>query len=119
MIIRKPYAFLIKNFKKIHIFMIILCAYIYYKTITLSSFVNEFLDLFTYDVYNEPISKYTGFFSVLFLLLIIASSIALMILLKHKNKPWKLYFLLAIEYTGLLIVFGLLTSFFNAYSGGL
>lgn len=119
MIIRKPYAFLIKNFKKIHIFMIILCAYIYYKTITLSSFVNEFLDLFTYDVYNEPISKYTGFFSVLFLLLIIASSIALMILLKHKNKPWKLYFLLAVEYTGLLIVFGLLTSFFNAYSGGL
>ena len=38
--------------------MIILCAYIYYKTITLSSFVNEFLDLFTYDVYNEPISKF-------------------------------------------------------------
>ena len=118
MIIRKPYAFLIKNFKKIHIFMLLLCAYIYYKSITLSSFINEFMELFSYDKYNEPISKYTGFLSILFLLLIIASSIVLVILLKHKNKPWKLYLLPAIEYTALLITFAFVTNYFNSYTIG-
>lgn len=119
MIIRKPYAFLIKNFKKIHIFMFLLCAYIYYKSITLSAFINEFLEYFSYDKYNEPISKYTGFFSILFLLLVIAASITLVILLKHKKKPWKLYLLPAIEYTALLITFSLASSFFNNYAGSL
>ena len=118
MIIRKPYAFLIKNFKKIHIFMFLLCAYIYYKSITLSSFINEFMELFSYDKYNEPISKYTGFLSILFLLLIIASSIVLVILLKHKNKPWKLYLLPAFEYTALLITFAFVTNYFNSYTIG-
>ena len=117
MIVRKPYAFLIKNFKKIHIFMFILCAYVYYKCITLSSFIKEFMDLFTYDVNNEPISTYTGFFPVLCLLLIIASSVALVILLKYKNKPWKIYLLLAIEYTALLIAFSFVASYFNSYTG--
>lgn len=119
MIVRKPYAFLIKNFKKIHIFMLILCAYIYYKTITLSSFIREFIELFSYDSYNEPISKYTGFFPTLCLLLLIAASIALIILLKHKNKPWKTYLILAIEYTALLIAFSFTASYFNSYSGSI
>ena len=87
MIIRKPYAFLIKHFRKIHIFMFLLCAYIYYKTIKLSSFINEFMDLFSYDSYNEPISKYTGFLPMLALILLIAASVSLIVLLKHKDKP--------------------------------
>lgn len=119
MIVRKPYAFLIKNFKKIHIFMFILCAYIYYKTVSLSSFIREFMDLFSYDSYNEPISKYTGFLPIFCILLLIASSVALIILLKHKNKPWKMYLILAAEYTALLIAFAFTTSYFNSYSGSL
>ncbi len=119
MIVRKPYAFLIKNFKKIHIFMFILCAYIYYKTVSLSSFIREFMDLFSYDSYNEPISKYTGFLPIFCILLLIASSVALIILLKHKNKPWKMYLILAAEYTALLIAFAFTASYFNSYSGSL
>lgn len=119
MIVRKPYAFLIKNFKKIHIFMFILCAYIYYKTVSLSSFIREFMDLFSYDSYNEPISKYTGFLPIFCILLLIASSVALIILLKHKNKPWKTYLILAAEYTALLIAFAFTASYFNSYSGSL
>ena len=117
MIIRKPYAFLIKNFRKIHIFMFLLCAFIYYKTITLSSFINEFMDLFSYDSYNEPISKYTGFVSILALILLIASSVALIILLKHKDKPWKTYLLPAIEYTALFLTFIFTAGYFNSYTG--
>ena len=57
MIIRKPYAFLIKNFKKIHIFLLLLCCYIYYKNMQTRSFVSEFVQLGTYDAYNEPITR--------------------------------------------------------------
>ena len=117
MIIRKPYAFLIKNFRKIHIFMFLLCAFIYYKTITLSSFINEFMDLFSYDSYNEPISTYTGFLPMLALILLIASSIVLIILLKHKDKPWKAYLLPTIEYTALFLTFIFTAGYFNSYTG--
>ena len=52
MIIRKPYAFLIKHFKKIHIILLFLSAFIYYKHLQITSFVNEFMRLETYDIYN-------------------------------------------------------------------
>ena len=58
MIIRKPYAFLIKNFKKIHIFLLVLSIYVLYRLINVSSFVNEFMDLGTYDFYKDPISNH-------------------------------------------------------------
>ncbi len=119
MIVRKPYAFLIKNFKKIHIFMLILCAYVYYKTLYLSSFVKEFIQLSSYDSVNEPIGNYINFLSYFFMFLILLSSIAIMILLKHKKKPWKTYILPIAEYFVLFIVFGMIANFFNTYDGNL
>lgn len=119
MIIRKPYAFLIKNFKKIHVFLLILCAYIYYVTINTNSFVNEFLSLGTYDAYNEPISGYVTGLACFFLILIIAASVALIVLLRHKKKPWKLYLVILFEYTALFVAFIMIRSFFNSYTGGL
>ena len=62
MVIRKPYAFLIKNFKKIHIFLFLLCAFIYYKVLQVNEFVSEFMQLGSYDSYNEPIARYINFF---------------------------------------------------------
>ncbi len=117
MIIRKPYAFLIKNFRKIHILMLLLCAFIYYKTITLNSFINEFMDLFSYDSYNEPISRYTGFFPSLTLIILIGISVALVVLLKRKNKPWKMYLLPIIEFSALLLTFIFTAGYFNSYTG--
>ena len=118
MIIRKPYAFLIKNFRKIHILLFVLCSFIYYKTITLNSFINQFLKLYTYDSYNEPISKYTGFFVMLILILLIVGFSSILILLKHKKKPWKLYLIPVISYVSLFITFLLVSSFFNSYVSG-
>ncbi len=117
MIIRKPYAFLIKNFKKIHIFLFILCAYIVYKTTQLYSFMKEFVDLGTYDYLNEPISGYINFFSYLFLLLIISSMITVLILLYKKKKPWKIYIVPIISYSVLFIMFITISNFFATYIG--
>ena len=46
MIIRKPYAFLIKNFRKIHIVLLILSLFVAYKLINVNSFVYEFMKLY-------------------------------------------------------------------------
>ncbi len=117
MVIRKPYAFLIKNFKKIHIFLFLLCAYIYYKVFQTSGFVTQFMELRSYDSYNEPISRYISFLGYLCLLLIIISNIALALLLRHKNKPWKLYLFPVIVYSGIFFAFVWTAGYFNSYLG--
>lgn len=117
MIIRKPYAFLIKHFKKIHILLLVLSAFIYYKHLQLSSFVSEFMQLETYDMYNEPITQYVSFLPILSMILLSIGSIVLILLLRYKKKPWKLYVLPAVEYIFMMIVFFSTKSFFDQYNG--
>lgn len=119
MIVRKPYAFLIKNFKKIHIFLLILCAYIYNKNMQISAFIREFMDLGTYDPYTESINKYASLPAMFLTLLIIAGSLALVLLLRHKEKPWKMYVLPVIEYIAVFISFIAIRSYFANYTGAL
>ena len=118
MIIRKPYAFLIKHFRKIHIFLLLLCGYVYYKNMQTRSFVSEFLQLESYDAYYEPITNYASFLAIIFLIIIIALSITLIILLRHKKKPWKLYIVPAISYLFLLVIFFFTISYFSSYREG-
>lgn len=117
MIIRKPYAFLIKNFKKVHIALLIIAIYIYYKTTQTYSFVNEFISLGVYDSFNEPISKYISFLAIICLILLILGSLSLTLLLKRKDKPWKLYLVPAVQYALLFIAFMSVRSFFKSYTG--
>ena len=116
MIIRKPYAFLIKHFRKIHILLFVLCGYIYYKNLQLSSFVKEFMNLGTYDAYAEPITDYVTGLSTITLIILIIGSIVLLGLLRYKKKPWKLYILPILEYLLVLLVFYATKSFFNNYT---
>lgn len=117
MIIRKPYAFLIKNFKKIHICLFILCSYIFIKMSQVRSFVSEFISFGTYDSYNEPISRYVSGLSIFALLIIIVSTIALIVLFKYKDKPWKIYLIPLITYASILFVFIWTQNYFNSYNG--
>lgn len=119
MIVRKPYAFLIKHFRKIHIALLILCGFIYYKNIQLNSFVKEFIDLGTYDIFTEPINNFVSPLAVLAMLVLILGSTALVLLLRHKKKPWKLYILPILSYVFLLILFISTKNFFDGYTGQL
>ena len=73
MIFRKPYAFLIKNFRKIHIILLLLCIFIYYKTMQLTSFINEFTKYLSYDPYLEPITKYANLLFYISIIVVIAT----------------------------------------------
>lgn len=116
MIIRKPYAFLIKNFRKIHILLLVLSIYVLYKLIQTSGFVNEFMQYGVYDMFKNPITNYISFFLTVSILLLIIGSLALLFLLNHKKKPWKLYLIPAVQYFALLLVLGMIKGFFGNYT---
>ncbi len=118
MVFRKPYAFFIKSFKKIHLVLILLCAFIYSRTLQLRSFNNDFLTYQSYDSFFEPISKYLSPLLYLALSAVIVSFLILLIILKRKNKPWKLYLVPIFTYLGLLVTFLYTSGFYNSYNGG-
>ena len=116
MIIRKPYAFLIKNFKKIHVFLLILSLYVLYKIIDVNNFLNEFMRLGTYDFFKDPITNHITLLLTLSIFLLIIGSGSILFLLNHKKKPWKIYLIPVIQYFILLLVLGVIKSFFKTYS---
>ena len=119
MIIRKPYAFLIKNFKRIHILLLILSLYVGYKVIDIYSFVGDFINYRIYDAYSNPIGIHITILLRVVLIIMIILSVALLFLLSHKGKPWKLYLVPIIEYVILLFILGMVNSFFKNYTYGI
>ena len=115
MIIRKPYAFLIKNFRKIHILLLIIGIYILFKTFDVSRFVSEFLKLGVYDYYENPVNRHLTFMMQLSTLFMFVGSVALLLVLRHKKKPWKAYLIPAICYLMLFLVLKMIGGFFNSY----
>ena len=88
MIIRKPYTFLIKHFKKIHIVLLALALFVYYKNLQVYTFVKDFISLLVYNSYEDPISRYIGIGSIVSLIILIVGSAALVSILQKKNK-WR------------------------------
>ncbi len=117
MIFRKPYAFLIKNFRKIHIVLFLLCAFIMYKTMQLGSFVKDFIKFVSYDAFLEPITKYTSILFYLSTILVIVISAILLLLLRKKQKPWKLYIIPVLTYVFVIFVFLAVQNYFAGYDG--
>ena len=117
MIIKKPYQIFIKNFKKIHIFLFVLCAYAYMKSISISSFVKEFMVLGTYDASSEPITMYITPLLYISLILIVITFLGLTILLRYKEKPWKTYLYPLIGYAVYLLIAYATSSYFTSYNG--
>ncbi len=115
MVLRKPYALLIRYFRRIHLLLIVLTAFIFYKTTALRSFVNEFIITESYNKEIESITKYISGFTFFVFFLVFVIIIALIILLHHKQKPWRLYLVPLIEYALLVPILLLIKSYFNAY----
>lgn len=116
MIIRKPYAFLIKNFKKIHVVLLLLSFFILYKVVDISNFVKEYMTYGIYDAYLNPITKHITFWISLSLFVLIVGTGALIILLRYKKKPWKVYLVPLIEYLALFFILKMIKSFFVGYT---
>lgn len=112
MIIRKPYAFLIKYFKVIHIG---LCLLMFYLTFTIGNIYNFFK---TYIVsgaspyIDSLLSYYMSPLMFIAVILLIVSLILIFFLMKDKKKPFLYYLVSTIFYILIFIALILYSSAF-------
>src|SRR5574344_1755106 len=104
MIIKKPYAFLVKHYKMIHLLMILPMLYLIYKSFNIMQFFDVFVSngYLTKEVNVSDI--YFDFLMPLACLLIISNASLIASLLKSKNKNHGVYVLTIISYTVFFIV---------------
>lgn len=102
MILRKPYAFLIKNFKLIHLLLTILLCYIFYKTNNLLQFFNEYISSKKYPVIYDLVNDYIGILPYVVIFIIIGISFIIFWLMNKKDKPIKYYLIVIVYYIVLI-----------------
>ncbi len=105
MIIKNPYAFLIKNFRIIHLLLSVALIYIAYKTSLIYNFLNDYVKEGFYTYYANISSQFINYYIFLIILLIIFIGVVLYFLLKWKNKKTFYYTILCLYYLALFVVF--------------
>ena len=111
MILRKPYAFLIKNFKWIHLALTFLLAVIAYKTNELYTFFVDYIKESSYlKIYVEPSMTSVPWYLYILVLFVIGMLIAIFVLMNRKKKPIKYYLISIIFYSVLIFVYLLSSS---------
>lgn len=96
MILRKPYAFLMKHFRKINFVLLILVGFVLWRDLALYNFVRNYVATGIYNVRLDAITNYFNVYLLGALLFVSFVSIVLGFLLKRKDKPYISYFLILI-----------------------
>ena len=105
MILKKPYAFLIKNFRWIHIILAVLIGYLLSKTYNIYGFFSRYVTSGNVIISDLLPSSYITTFMFIICVLIIAFASLMYLLMKKKNKPKLFYILLSIYYLLLFVGF--------------
>lgn len=97
MILKRPYAFLIKHFRLIHLILFTLFAFITYNANTILSFFKEYI---TNNGNMEVISSsYINTFIYIIPLIVIGLALLIYYLMKYKDKPRLFYIMIIIIIT--------------------
>ncbi len=99
MIIRKPYAFLIKYFKLIHIIMFLMYGFLIFR---LQDVYNLIKGLVTGN--NTTLTSEVSIFIVVFAVILLVAHLAIYYLMHEKGKPTKFYILM-MSYSILIIIY--------------
>ncbi len=117
MIIKKPYAFLIKHFRSIHLVLSLLALYLLIKTHKIFIFFNDYANLGYYKYSENLTSSYINFYMFISSLLIILVAVFVYLLMKWKKKSRTFYISFIIFYfilfIGYLVYFNALSSLLN------
>lgn len=105
MILRKPYAFFIKNFKLIHVILTLLSSYLMYKTTILIVYINEFMASGAITANANTASQLFNFLIFLVPFLIILISILVLSVLYLKKKPLLFYTLNILTYIAVIVIY--------------
>ena len=111
MIIKKPYAFLIKHFRSIHLILSALVLYLLIKTHNIFKFFNDYANQGFYNYTENLISSHINFYMFICSLLIILAALFIYLLMKWKKKSTGFYITFIGYYFLLFIIFII---YFNA-----
>jgi len=116
MILKKPYAFLIKHFRLIHLLLLIPMIYLVLETKGIVTFFSDYIKN-EYHVTNVILSNlasnYINLFMYLAIILIICILLTISLVLRKKDKPTKFYNISIVYY---LIIFVILTTSFGIFT---
>ena len=105
MILKKPYAFFIKNFKIFHLMLSIMSVILLYRTTLIYDFMKEYNKLSPNLIGKElTASLFTPWLYVLIALIIIINIVIIVIMIK-KDKPYIYYIANIALYISLLIAY--------------
>lgn len=116
MIVRKPFAFLIKHFKAIHLFLLALLVYVCYKYNGIVSFLGNYISTGNgkFDAVNYI--NYSPIYVILGALVIM---VIIYYLMKYKDKPKKLYLFSIVGYLIIIVLFFVLFNYLKTFSNSI
>ena len=104
MIVRKPYAFLIKNFRLIHFFMLLLAGYLLYRTNIAYNFFDDYSSTRQFIESSTLIHDTVPIIIIIFAFILTFMSISIIILFRKKDKPTLFYIASVIFYVALSVL---------------
>ena len=113
MIIRKPYAFLIKRFRLIHGFLFIMLLYLLVRTVNIYSFFSNYASAGTYVNTGNLDSMYINYLMFFATILTIGVSFVIYYLLSIKKKSAKAYLSMVVFYVILFVYYIYMYSVFR------
>lgn len=111
MVLKKPYAFLIKHFKLIHLLLCIPLIYLILKTGSIASFLSNYVQANYYTSITNIAGTYLNYFIYLAIIAVILLVLTVYFLMRQKKKDTKFYMFLIIYY---IVLFFLITFAHNA-----
>ncbi len=103
MILRKPYAVLIKYFKPIHIFMFVSFGYLVFVLRKIYIFFSNYIKLGSFTYVENMVNRYVPWISIILVVILLGLSIGILLLMNKKEKP-VLFYKIMITYSVFLIV---------------
>lgn len=105
MILRKPYAFLIKYFRVIHLVMVACIFYVILKTYNIFNFLESYIASGQIiSTYEDISGMYVNTFFIVIVCFLIVLSATILYLMKYKKKPSTFYIFMVTSYFLLLIL---------------
>lgn len=105
MILRKPYALLIKYFKVIHLFICAIIGYLIYRTSSVLSFFNGYATSLESVIGQSTIKSLLNGVSIILPLFIVLLSAVILYLMRYKKKPVLFYIFNIISYVFVAAIF--------------
>lgn len=122
MVLKKPYAFIIKHFRAIHLSLLIPMLYLIIKTRSMANFFYSYIfndySFSFLDIASDLAGNYVNIFMYLAILVILVTLIFVYFLLQDKEKPTKFYSISIIYYIIMFVLLATCSSMISAIEDG-